>query len=156
MKCLVVQKWLLPMVKVPARNFCSIVAKNVKVGDCVAVERSCTLEEVQAFAKVTRDWNPIHRTKEGDDSPVIVHGAYLSGLVSAVMGTELPGPGSILAEQLLKFPSPCYAGETVLVEVEVVSARKIVECEFRCCVGEKVVLRGSAKLIVNKKVQPVV
>lgn len=154
MTCLVTRKWF-SVVKVPGNYLSSMITKNVKVGDRVAVTRTITLDEIQSFAMVTQDWNTIHQTNE-ENLPVIVHGAYLNGLVSAVMGTKLPGPGSVLAEQVLKFPSPCYAGDTVQVEVEIISARKIVECEFKCSVGEKVVLRGTAKLFIKKNFSPVV
>lgn len=154
MTCLVPRKWF-SVVKVPGNYLNSMITRNVKVGDRVTVTRIITLDEVQSFAMITQDWNPIHCANE-ENLPVIVHGAFLNGLVSAVIGTKLPGPGSILAEQVLKFPNPCYAGETVRVEVEIISARKIVECEFKCSVGEKVVLKGIAKLFINKIISPVV
>lgn len=150
MTCLISRKKWLSVVKMPTNYFGTMITKNVKVGDRVVMIRTVTLDDIQSFAKVTQDWNRIHHAKE-DESTVIVHGAFLNGLVSAVMGTKLPGHGSILAEQVLKFPNPCYAGETVQVEVGIISVRKIIECEFKCSVGEKVVLKGTAKLFLNRK-----
>lgn len=122
--------------------------RNINVGDKATMEKIITERDLQLFKEITQDWNPVHFQKEKRS---IVHGALLNGLVSAVFGTKLPGPGTILAEQVLKFPNSCYTGDKVTVVVEVVSVRKIVECKFNCTVCDTVVLSGTAKLIVNNK-----
>lgn len=119
---------------------------NLKIGDRVSVSRTVTTEDVQDFARLTKDYNPIHI-----DSPrKVVHGAFLNGLISGVLGMKLPGPGTIVTEQILKYPKPCYVGDTLQVSVEVVSVRKIIKCKYTCVANsDTVVLEGEAKLIKN-------
>lgn len=97
-----------------------------------------------SFAELTGDYNPIHV----ESARNIAHGALLNGLVSGIIGTKLPGPGTIVIEQNLTFPKPCYAGDTVEVTVKIVSIRKIVMCTYMCIAnGDKVVMEGEAKLM---------
>lgn len=116
--------------------------RDLKVGDTAFLEKLITESDLKSFMEVSTDRNPVHSGEK-----CIVHGALLNGLVSAAFGTKLPGPGTILVEQHLRFPNPCYVGEKVKVTVEVLSVRKIVECSFQCTVGEKVVLFGTAKMV---------
>lgn len=124
--------------------------KNYKVGDEVTVKRKITTEDLQSFAQLSGDTNPIHLTAE-QERP-IVHGAFLNGLVSAVIGTRLPGPGTLVVSQNLNFPNKCYANEEVAVTVQLVEDRKIMKVKFYCEVAEekKIVLHGDAKLVPNK------
>lgn len=117
---------------------------SVKNGDEVSVFRTITNDDINNFAKLTNDFNPIHFNSPKN----LVHGAFLNGLVSGVLGTKIPGPGTILVQENLTFPKPCYAGDTVEIKVHVVSVRKIIKCEFTCIAnGENVVLKGDAKLL---------
>ncbi|XP_048514477.1 (R)-specific enoyl-CoA hydratase-like [Athalia rosae] len=121
--------------------------KNLKVGNRVRVSKLITEYEILKFADLTLDYNPIHITSQKK----IVHGAYLNGLVSGVIGTKLPGAGTIVVEQLLRFPNPCYAGDTIEITVEVVSIRKIIKCKYKCVANmERLVLEGEAKLILGE------
>jgi acyl dehydratase len=126
----------------------------LKEGDRVSEVRCISQEDVDAFAKLTGDHNPIHKAwGRTSDRPVIVHGALLNGLISGVIGTKLPGPGTVVVSQTLHFPIPCYAGEQVTVTVEVTSVRKIIVCKFGCTVNRDntiTVLHGEAKLIPMK------
>ncbi|CAL7950027.1 unnamed protein product [Xylocopa violacea] len=120
------------------------VLKTVKSGNEASVFKTITKDDILNFAKLTGDYNPIHI----ESSNNLVHGALLNGLVSGVFGTKIPGPGTIVVEQNLTFPAPCYAGDTVEIKVQVISVRKIMKCEYICIAnGEKVVLKGNAKLI---------
>jgi len=126
----------------------------VKEGDKVSVIRCVSQEDVGFFSKLTGDHNPIHKMQAvTSDAPVIVHGALLNGLISGVIGTKLPGPGTMVVSQVLHFPNSCYAGEQVTVNVEITSVRKIIACKFSCTVNRKTkvtVLHGEAKLIQMK------
>lgn len=82
---------------------------DVKVGDNVLVKRKITPEDVKNFADLTGDHNSVHTRCEKP----IVHGAFLNGLVSGVIGTRLPGCGTLVCNQDLKFPEPCHVGEEV-------------------------------------------
>lgn len=121
-----------------------------KVGDTVTVKRRITLEDLQSFTQLSGDTNPIHSTSGQERA--VVHGAFLNGLVSAVIGTRLPGPGTLVVSQNLYFPNKCYANEEVAVTVQLVEDRKIMKVKFQCDVGEekKIVLYGDAKLVHNK------
>lgn len=126
-----------------SRQFCS---KAFAVGDRVVVLKSIGKSDVDDFARLSGDTNPIH----SGDRP-LVHGVYLAGLVSGVIGTKLPGDGTVLVSKNLRFPAACYAGDQVKVEVEILSIRKIIKCGFRCSVENKVVMEGTAD-VINKNV----
>ena len=123
-------------------------------GDKVSEIKCVTQEDVNIFSRLTGDHNPIHKTPDrASDCPAIVHGALLNGLISGVIGTKLPGPGTMVVSQILHFPNPCYAGEQVVVTVEITSVRKLIACKFSCTVNRKnkvTVLHGEAKLIPIK------
>ncbi|OTF78503.1 dual specificity protein phosphatase 3-like protein [Euroglyphus maynei] len=85
--------------------------QKINIGDSVQVERSFTQEDVAVFARLTHDNNPIHFDEslaiEKNFAKPIVHGALINGVISSLIGTKLPGYGSILIEQDLHFPNPC-------------------------------------------------
>lgn len=91
---------------IPSRNYSQI----IHVGDQITVKRKITVNDVKSFTELTNDTNPIHQ----DPVNGIVHGAFLNGLVSGVIGTKLPGSGTIVVEQHLKFPKPCYVNNEVI------------------------------------------
>ena len=79
---------------------------------------------VVGFAEITGDRNPIHLSEHfAAKTPFkgrIAHGLYTAGLISAIIGTRLPGPGAIYTSQLLNFKAPVRIGDTVTASVEVV------------------------------------
>lgn len=119
--------------------------RKISVGDSVSIHRTITPEDVQLFSKLTGDFNPIH----SGEKPV-VHGALLNGLVSGLIGMNLPGPGTILVKEYLRFPNPCYAEDSVKVTVEITEVRKLVVCSFTVISGKcnNVVLEGEAKVLL--------
>lgn len=125
------------------------IRRHLRVGDKAHLERLITKEDIQQFGNLSGDWNPIHFEKDGKRS--IVHGALLNGFVSAALGTKLPGPGTILVEQYLRYPNPCYEGDRIQITIEIVSVKRIVECKFVCAVEDRVVLRGLAKVILPRR-----
>ena len=124
-----------------------------KVGDVATLRKIITVEEIKKFAELSGDTNPLHLNQEYIHSQttfenLLVHGAYLNSLVSRVIGTTLPGPGTLVVRQELYFPSPCYAGEEVEVTVTLASLRKIITADFSCTTTTgKVVLKGNAQLM---------
>lgn len=127
-----------------ARSFADTTMNNLREGDEVSVFKKITNNDILKFAELTGDYNPIHT----ESAKNIVHGALLNGLVSGLIGTKLPGPGTIVIEQNLIFPKPCYAGDSVEIIVRIVSVRKIIKCTYVCIANEnEVVLEGEAKLI---------
>lgn len=120
--------------------------KAFTVGDRVIVWKNVNKTDIDDFARLSGDTNPIH----SGDHPA-VHGVYLAGLVSGVIGTELPGDGTVLVSKNLRFPSACHAGDRVKIEVEIQSIRKLIKCAFWCTVGDKIVMEGTAD-VINKNV----
>jgi 3-hydroxybutyryl-CoA dehydratase len=87
-----------------------------------------TEADITRFADISGDHNPVHLDDEyAARSPFgkrIAHGFLTGAYISAVIGMELPGPGSIYLGQTLKFLAPVYIGDTITVNVEVIAVRE--------------------------------
>lgn len=96
---------------------------SYKVGDGFKFERSISSEDVLKFAKVIGDLNPVHLDEAFAEQSFfkkrIVHGAFLGGLISRVLGMDFPGQGTIYISQNSVFRRPVYVDTTVTVEVKV-------------------------------------
>ena len=97
------------------------------VGTRATWTRTITAADVEAYAAITGDRNPLHfdeafarRTRPG---ALIVHGGLTTGLFNALFAMELPGPGSVFLHQEWDYPAPAYVGDTVTAEAEVIEAR---------------------------------
>ncbi|MDF2628235.1 MAG: MaoC domain protein dehydratase [Symbiobacteriaceae bacterium] len=95
-----------------------------QVGDKASFTKTITETDVYLFAGITGDLNPAHvnetwakNTRFGGR---IAHGMLSGGLISAVLGMQLPGPGTIYMGQTLKFTAPVHIGDTVTAQAEVV------------------------------------
>ena len=93
--------------------------KVLKPGEQVVWKKQITLEEMIQFANITRDDNPVHfdvetAKKSGYPAP-LVHGMLVNALVSTVMGTQLPGNGTVLMDQQVKYCGPVFAEDEVSV-----------------------------------------
>lgn len=128
---------------------------DLRVGMRETYSRLVTSEDVVAFAEVSGDRNPIHLSEEfAAKTPFktrIAHGIYTASLISAVIGTRLPGPGAIYMTQSLKFLAPVRIGDTVDATVEVTELsdkgrRATLACQ--CKVGDTVVMEGEAMVKV--------
>lgn len=114
-----------------------------------------TMEEVRQFAALTGDHNPLHTdeeyAREGRFGGCVVHGILVSGLISGVLGTQLPGKGSIYLEQNLSFRKPVYVGDTVTARVRVTELwpeKKLIALETNVYNQEgQCVILGTAKLL---------
>lgn len=118
---------------------------NYRLGETVEITKKVTEEDAKQFSILSGDTNPIHAGNKG-----IVHGAFLNGLVSGVIGTKLPGAGTMVVSQNLRFPNKCFVGDSVTVVVELTSIRKFLQVNYKCVVNGKIVLEGDAKLIAEK------
>lgn len=122
---------------------------NLKVGDKISIQKSISEEDLSTFSNLTDDYNPIH----DNSTKKVVHGALLNGILSGILGTKLPGPGTVVVEQILHFPKPCFVGEQVEFSVKITAVRKIVKCDFICVANsERIVMKGEAKLFVNRNI----
>ena len=96
---------------------------EISIGDSASLQRTLTEEDIQLFALVSGDVNPAHMdpayAAQDLFQRVIAHGMWGGGLISAVLGTELPGPGAIYMGQSLRFLRPVCLGDTITASVRV-------------------------------------
>ncbi len=99
---------------------------EIRVGEFAEFSKTVTEADVVLLAGITGDFNPAHmdqvwasKTRFGGR---IVHGIFSAGLISAAIGTRLPGPGTIYLSQELKFLAPVRIGDTLTARVEVLEA----------------------------------
>ena len=114
--------------------------------------------DVVGFAEVSGDRNPIHLSEHfAARTPFktrIAHGLYTASLISAVLGTRLPGPGAVYISQTLNFKAPVRIGDMVDVTVELVELipdKKRARLACECRVANKLVLDGEAWVMVPGK-----
>jgi len=134
------------------------VREKFELGEKASLSRRIAESDIRDMANVTGDSNPVHldpefarKTRFGE---CIAHGLFCSGLISAVLGTKLPGPGAIYLSQSLKFLVPVRVGDTLTAEVEVTRWRedkRIIALATNCFNQDKVmVAEGEAVLMVDK------
>lgn len=135
--------------------FQTLYFEDLTVGMRETISKTVENEDVIGFAELSGDHNPIHlsdhfarKTRFGQR---IVHGLYTASLISAVIGTRLPGPGAVYISQTLNFLGPVMIGDVVDVSVEVAELtpkgrRARLKCE--CRVKDKLVLEGEGVLSV--------
>jgi len=99
-----------------------------EVGASASLSKTISMEEIDQFAKLSGDFNPVHlddafakKTRFGGR---IAHGMWAAALISAVLGTRLPGPGTIYLNQTLTFKAPVIPGDTITAKVTVVKVRE--------------------------------
>ena len=94
-----------------------------KIGDKASTNKTFTAAEVNQFAELSGDKNPVHLDEQFAATTIfkqrIVHGAFVSSLISSVLGNQLPGPGSIYLGQTLNFKRPVHLNDTVTATVEI-------------------------------------
>jgi acyl dehydratase len=95
---------------------------EIAVGDHASIERTLTAADIQLFAAMSGDISPQHSDAESTRfNGVIAHGMWGAALISALLGTRLPGPGTVYVAQTLKFQAPVHVGDTLTVSVTVTS-----------------------------------
>ena len=101
--------------------------EDIKIGDEASLTRTITEVHIVNYAGLTGDWNPVHADAEHAAQSMfgerIAHGMLVAGLISAVLGTQLPGPNSIYLGQDLSFTAPVKIGDTIKVIVTVTEKR---------------------------------
>ncbi len=134
--------------------------EDLSVGMVESHSKTVKSSDVVGFAEITGDRNPIHLSEHfAAKTPFkgrIAHGLYTASLISAVIGTRLPGPGAIYVSQTLRFLAPVRIGDTVDAIVEVVDLseqRQRVGLLCTCKVGNTVVLEGEAIVKVPRRQQ---
>jgi 3-hydroxybutyryl-CoA dehydratase len=96
---------------------------TLQVGTKASVKKTVTDQDLRDFARVSLDDNPVHLDEKYAEGTMfkkrIAHGMLGAGLISAVLGTQMPGHGTIYLSQTLKFKKPVFLGETVTAYAEV-------------------------------------
>jgi 3-hydroxybutyryl-CoA dehydratase len=135
--------------------------EDLSVGMRESYSKLVKASDVVGFAEISGDRNPIHLSEHfAAKTPFggrIAHGLYTASLISAVIGTRLPGPGAIYISQTLRFLAPVRIGDTVEASVEIVElTEKGRRGKLRCAcrVGQTVVLEGEAEVKVPARPTP--
>ncbi len=128
---------------------------DVEIGQSAALSRIVTESDIQSFAAVTGDTNPVHLDADYAAGTMfksrIAHGMLSAGYISAVIGTKLPGPGAIYLGQTLKFKAPVRIGDTVVTTCTITAkdaAKRRITLSTHCLVGETVVVEGEATIML--------
>ena len=132
--------------------------EDLSLGMTERLAKTISSSDVVGFAEVTGDRNPIHLSEhfaaKTQFGTRIAHGLYTAGLISAVLGTRLPGPGAVYISQTLNFRAPVKIGDTVEVTVTVTelnAQRQRAELTCTCTVEGEVVLDGKALVKVPSR-----
>ena len=131
------------------------------IGTQATLSRTITEDDILLFALVSGDHNPIHLDAEYAEKTLfgkrIAHGFLIGSLISAVLGNDMPGPGSIYLGQTLKFLAPIHIGDTVTVTVKVVAIRedkRIITLHTNCTNQQgTLVLSGEATVKYAKELE---
>jgi 3-hydroxybutyryl-CoA dehydratase len=125
--------------------------EDLSVGMTETLSKTVASSDVVGFAQLTGDRDPIHLSEhfaaKTSFGGRIAHGLYTASLISAVLGTRLPGPGAIYISQTLNFRAPVRIGDTVEVTVtvaELIPDRLRARLSCVCKVADEIVLDGEA------------
>lgn len=128
--------------------------EEIKIGDTASINRTLTNADIDLFAVVSGDVNPAHVDADYARSDmfhkVIAHGMWGGALISTVLGTELPGPGTVYVNQSLNFRKPVAIGDTVTVTAKVIEKiekghRVILDCNVTNQ-HDEIVIAGQAEV----------
>ncbi len=132
--------------------------EDLRVGLTASFGKTITEADIVLFAAVTGDTNPMHLNEEYAKQSIfkerIAHGMLAAGLITKVLGTQLPGPGTIYMSQTLKFRAPVRIGETVTAVVEVMALhpdKHRATLRTVCLVKGEPVLEGEAYVSVPSR-----
>ena len=136
----------------------TIVIEDLEIGMSRSLTRQVTDHDIELFAEISTDRNPVHLDDEYARDTIfagrIAHGMLTAGLISAVIGEQLPGHGTVYLGQTLKFLAPVRPGDVVTAEVTVQDidhGRRRVTLDCACRVGDTVVLEGEALVLAPSR-----
>ena len=136
----------------------TICIEDIEMGMTRHLRKQVTDRDIEMFAEVSTDRNPVHLDDTYAHDTIfegrIAHGMLTAGLISAVIGEQLPGHGTIYLGQTLKFLGPVRPGDVVHAEVTVVDidhAKRRVTLDCQCSVDGKKVVIGEAKVLAPSR-----
>jgi 3-hydroxybutyryl-CoA dehydratase len=132
---------------------------EIEVGDIASFGKTITESDIYQFASTTCDFNPAHVNEVYAAGTFfkkrIAHGMLTTSLISNVLGTIMPGPGTIFVSQNVQFMAPVYIGDTITAEVEIIELNhEKNRAKFGCkCINQAgtVVLKGEGVVMPPKK-----
>ena len=132
--------------------------EDLQLNQTDKIERKITEKDIDNFAKLTGDNNPVHTNLDFAKKTIfkqkVAHGFLSASLISTLIATKLPGPGSIYLSQNLKFLAPVFIDDLVIVKVtvkEIDHEKKKVKLQTECFKNEKKIISGEAIVLVNSK-----
>jgi 3-hydroxybutyryl-CoA dehydratase len=132
--------------------------EDLTIGQAASYERTVSAEDVDKFGEVSGDFNPLHFDDEYAKGTIfrgrIAHGMLSLSYLSTVLGTKLPGAGSIFMSATTRFKAPVRIGDTVKAvctvrEIDIPKKRVTFDCV--CKVGDVVVVEGEALVRVPSR-----
>ena len=136
----------------------TICIEDIEMGMTRYIRKIITDRDIEQFAEISTDHNPVHLDDDYARDTIfegrIAHGMLTAGLISAVIGEQLPGHGTIYMSQNLKFLAPVRPGDLVHAEVRVVDMvidKRRVKLDCRCEVNGKNVLVGEAIVLAPSR-----
>ena len=136
----------------------TIFIEDMEIGMTRYVRKTIEDADIEKFADVSTDHNPVHMDEDYARETIfggrIAHGMLTASLISAVIGEQLPGHGTVYMGQNLKFMAPVRPGDSVIAEVTVKDidyAKRRVTLDCRCSVGDTVVLKGDALVLAPSR-----
>lgn len=136
----------------------TICIEDLEIGMVRYLRKEITDRDIELFAEVSTDHNPVHLDDSYAQDTIfegrIAHGMLTAGLISAVIGEQLPGHGTIYLGQTLKFLAPVRPGDVVYAEVkvrEIDHAKRRVTLDCHCAVGDTKVLKGEALVLAPSR-----
>ncbi len=132
----------------------TICIEDLEIGMTRSLSKTIGDKEIAMFAELSTDHNPVHLDEAYAQDTIfggrIAHGMLTAGLISAVIGEQLPGHGTVYLGQSLKFMAPVRPGDRVEATVSVTAidhSRRRVTLDCACRVGDTVVLKGEALVL---------
>ena len=136
----------------------TICIEDLEIGMTRGLSKLITDRDIELFAEVSTDRNPVHLDEAYARDTIfegrIAHGMLTAGLISAVIGEQLPGHGTVYLGQSLRFMAPVRPGDRVDAVVTVTAidhAKRRVTLETHCSVGKTVVLKGEALVLAPSR-----
>lgn len=128
---------------------------DLSIGMKSSVEHLVTEADVETFARVSGDYNPLHMDEAYAKTTMfggrIAHGALSASYISAILGNDLPGPGAVFTDLNMRFKRPVRIGDTVVATAEVIEMIERgcrVVLKVKCEVGGKISVEGEARVMV--------
>ena len=135
-----------------------IFIEDITVGQSASLSKEVTEKDIEMFAEVSMDTNPVHLDQAYAETTMfktrIAHGMLGASLLSAVLGTQLPGMGTIYLGQTLKFKAPVKLGDTIVATAtvrEMNAGKKRLTLDTVVKVGDTVVIEGEASVLAPSR-----